>query len=118
MLADPQGVTYAGAAVSLPRTGTDANASTYKTQVAGVDYSLIVRHDSKKRNRANVSLRRESAVTDPLVPANSIRASMSASFTLDFPTSGLTTADAQALGKALVGFLTDAILLKVAGGET
>lgn len=118
MFADPLSVTYAGAAVSLPRTGTDANASTYVSSVAGVDTTLVIRHDNKKRKRVNVSLRRESAVTDPFVPANSIRASMSASFTLDFPTTGLTTTDAQNLGKALVAFLTDANILKAAGGET
>jgi hypothetical protein len=43
---------------------------------------------------------------------------MTASFTMDFPTAGLSATDAQSLAKALVAWLTDATLLKLANGET
>lgn len=118
MLADPQSVTYATVAKSLVKIGSSDTTSEYKLNDSGVVYDLIVSHQFAKRNRVNVRLRRDSYVSDPLVPANSIAASMTASFTLDFPTSGLTTADAQNLGNALVAWLTSANILKVANGET
>jgi hypothetical protein len=118
VLADPQTVTYAAAAKNLPAIGRSDSASEYKLNDAGVVYDLILSHSFKTRNRVVARLRRDSAVTDPLIPAQNIVASMTATFTMDFPTAGLSATDAQALGKALVAWLTDATLLKLANGET
>jgi hypothetical protein len=118
MFADPQSVTYAAVAKSLPRIGTDDVQSEYKLNDSGVVYDLILSHQFKTRNRIVARLRRDAYATDPLVPAQNILASMTATFTLDFPQSGYTAADAQNLGNALVGFLTSGNILKLANGET
>lgn len=118
MFSDPQSVTYATVAKSLPAIGRGDAQSTYQLNDSGVVYNLTLSHQFAKRNRVIARLRRDSSVTDPLVPANTVPASLTASFTIDFPTAGLTPADAQSLGKALVGWLTDANLLKLANGET
>lgn len=118
MFSDPQSVTYATVAKSLPAISRGEDDSEYQLNDAGVVYNLTLSHQFKARNRCVARLRRDSYASDPLVPANSSLASMTVSFTMDFPTTGLTTTDAQALGKALVGFLSDANLLKLANGET
>lgn len=118
MFSDPQSVTYATVAKSLAAISRGENASIYRLDSSGVKYELKLEHQFGKRNRCVARLTRTSAVTDPLVPANYQVASMSATFTIDFPVTGLTTTDAQNLGDALVGFLSSANILKLAGGET
>jgi hypothetical protein len=118
VFADPQSVTYNAVAKSLARIGTSDNQSEYKLNDSGVVYDLVISHQFKARNRAVVRLRRDAYVADALVPAQNVLASMTATMTIDFPTSGYTAAEAQLLGKALVGFLSDANLLKVVNGET
>jgi len=118
MFADPTSVTYATVAKSLARIGSTDTQSEYKLNDSGVVYDLILSHQFSKRNRVVARLRRDAAVTDPLVPAQNILASMTASFTIDFPTTGYTVADAQNLGNALTAFLTSGNILKLANGET
>lgn len=118
MFADPQSVTYAAVAKSLPAIGRSADSSEYKLNDSGVVYDLVISHQFKARNRAVVRLRRDAFATDPIKPTQNILASMTASFTLDFPATGYTAADAQALGNALVAWLTSGNILKIATGET
>jgi len=118
MFADPQSVTYATVAKSLPAIGRNETQSEYKLNDSGVVYDLILAHQFGKRNRAVARLRRDSFASDPLVPANNILGSMTATLTVDFPTVGLTAADAQALAKALIAWATDANVLKLVNGET
>ncbi len=119
MFADPQSVTYATVAKSLPRIGTTDSSSEYRLVASsGATYDLTLTHQFAKRNRVVARLRRDSVVTDPLVPANSLAASMTATFTIDFPATGLYPADATDLGNALVGWLTSSNILKLANGET
>jgi hypothetical protein len=118
VFSDPQSVTYATVAKSLPAIGRTDSESTYRLDDNGVKYTLTLSHQYKARNRVAARLRRDSFVSDPLVPANSMLASMTCSFTLDFPNTGLAGSDVQSLGKALVGFLSDANILKLVNGET
>ena len=118
MFADPQSVTYNAVAKSLPAIGRSDSQSEYKLNDAGVVYDLIISHQFKARNRAVVRLKRDAFVADALVPAQNVLASMSATFTIDFPTTGYTAADAQNLGNALVAWLTSGNILKVVNGET
>lgn len=118
MFADPQTVTYAASSKSLPAISRGDSSSTYKLNENGVVYDLTMSHQFKARNRVNVRLRRDAYASDPLVPANSMLASMTASFTLDFPNVGYTAVDAQNLGNALVAYMTSANILKLANGET
>jgi hypothetical protein len=118
VLADPQSVTYATVAKSLPAIGRTDAQSEYKLNDSGVVYDLIVSHQFKTRNRVVVRLRRDAASADPLVPAQNILASATATFTLDFPNVGLTATDVQNLGNCLVSWLTSGTILKVINGET
>lgn len=117
MFADPQSVTYNSVAKSLPRTGSDLVSATYQLNDSGVVYNLTLSHQFKARNRVVARLRRDAFASDPLVPAQNKLASMTASFTIDFPATGYTVADAQSLGNALVAFLTTGNILKLANGE-
>lgn len=120
MLADPQSVTYATVAKSLPAVGRNDTSSEYRLDDASnsVVYDLTVSHQFKARNRVVARLRRDSIVTNPLNTATSVAASMTATFTLDFPPGILTSVDAQNLGNALVAWLTSGNILKMANGET
>lgn len=118
MFTDPQSITYAAAAKSLPAISRDDESSEYKLNDAGVVYDLILQHQFAKRNRVTAKLRRDSYSADPLIPANSIPASVSASFTVDFPNTGVTATQAQDLANALILWLTSANVLKLINGET
>lgn len=119
MFADPQSLTYATVAKSLPAIGRGETQSEYKLYDGTTAvYDLVLSHQFKARNRCVARLRRDAVVTDPLVPANSIQASASATLTIDFPTSGLTPTDAQNLANCLVGWATSANILKLVNGET
>jgi hypothetical protein len=119
VFSDPQSVTYATVAKSLPAIGRGEAQSEYKlVDTGGIIYDLTLAHQFKARTRVSARLRRDSSVTDPLVPANSIPASMTATLTIDFPNAGLTPTDAQVLVKALVTWAFDANFLKLASGET
>lgn len=118
MFSDPQSVTYATVAKTLPRTGSTADESTYKLNDSGTIYQLRLGHQFKRRNRVVARLQRDSFSADPLVPAQNILASMTATLTIDFPTGGLTSTDAQSLANALTGWATSANILRLANGET
>jgi hypothetical protein len=118
VLSDPQSVTYAAVAKSLPKIGGDSESSTYRLNDAGTIYTLVVSHAFKRRNRAVARLTRDSYVADPLISANSIAAGMTATVTLDFPTAGLLPADVQSLANALTAWFTSAQALKLINGET
>lgn len=118
MFTDPQSVTYAAVAKSLPAISRGVDSSTYKLFDSGVVYDLSLSHAFAKRNRVVARLKRSAIVVDPLVTATNFEASATATLTIDFPTVGLTPADAQILAKALIGWASDANLLKLANGET
>jgi hypothetical protein len=119
VFADPQSLTYATVAKSLPAIGRGESSSEYKlVDSGGVIYDLTLSHQFKNRNRVVARLRRDSVVTDPLVPAQSVGMSMTATMTIDFPTAGLTPQDAQNLASCLVGWATAANVLKLVNGET
>jgi len=114
MFSDPQSVTYATVAKSLAKI----DIGEYRLNDSGVVYDLVINHQFKNRSRFVVRLRRDAFASDPLVPTQNVLASMTATFTLDVPTTGLAPADFQNLGNALVGWLTSANILKLVNGET
>jgi hypothetical protein len=115
---DPQNLTYATVAKVLPTIGRGAELSEYRLNDAGTVYNLSLSHQFKARNRAVARLRRDAFAADPLVPSQNLLASATATFTIDFPTTGLTAVDAQSLGACLVGWLSSATILKLCSGET
>lgn len=118
MFSDPQSITYATVAKSLPAIGRNDSQSEYKLNDSGVVYDLILSHQFKARNRVVARLKRTAFASDPLVPANNVLASATATLTIDFPTVGYVLTDVQALGNALTGFLSSANILKLLNGET
>lgn len=118
MFTDPQSITYATVAKSLPTIGRSDLSSEYKLNDSGVVFDLILSHQFKSRNRVVARLRKDAYASDPLVPTQNLLASATASFTCDFPNVGMTVVDVQNLGKALVGWLSDANILKLLNGET
>lgn len=119
MFLDPQTLTYATVAKVLPKIGSPSDgASEYRLNDGGVVYDLILQHSFAKRNRVTAKLRRDAYADDPLVDATQVLASASVSFTIDYPHVGVLPADAQALAKMLVGWLSDANVLKLVNGET
>jgi hypothetical protein len=115
---DPQSVTYATVAKSLPAISRGESASSYRLNDSGVVYDLTLSHQFAKRNRAVARLKRDVYAADALVPTQFALASMTATLTMDFPTTGYTASDARDLANALTAFLTSANLLKLANGET
>lgn len=119
MLSDPQSFTYATTPVSLPAISRGADTSVYRAYVAGAEYTMTISHQFRKRNRAVVRLQRDTVVQDILTPANQVSASMACTLTMDFPVSGLTTADVNNLVQALLGFVgTTGLASRIAIGET
>lgn len=119
MFADPQSVTYATVAKSLVAVGRNSDTSRYRLNDSGTIYQLDLSHSFKpRRTRAVARLQRDAFAADPLVPTSNTLASMTSTLTIDFPTTGLTAADAQNLANALIAWATSANILKLANGET
>lgn len=118
MFSDPQAITYATVGKSLPAIGRNESQSQYRMNDGTQVFDLILSHQFKARNRVVARLQRTATSSDPLVPAQNILASATATFTMDFPSVGFGASDIQNLGKALVDFLTAANILKLVNGET
>lgn len=117
-LSDPTSVTYAAVARNLALIGRDSNKAEYQiVESGGVKFHLLVEHTFEKRNRCRCVLRRTSIVDDPLRDDANSEVSLSVTFSADWgPLS--TPADVQALFLALRTLVTDALFLRIAGGET
>lgn len=113
-LADPQTVTVSGNAKTLNRTGAAMGSFT----TADGEFSLNIKHDSSRRSRHVVQLRRNVIVSDPLVPAQNVPLSYSAHLTIDLPKQGVVAADVVALANALIAWAVSATVTKVVGGES
>lgn len=115
---DPQSVTVAGTAVSLPRTSVGPNSSAYSSADSTVQ--MTVSHSYGRRNRRTIRLSQSKLVADPIVPNQNVRTSMSTYIVVDTPVNGLTVTEQKALVDALVAYLgagTGAQVTKLLGGE-
>lgn len=121
MFSDPQSVTVNVTAVSVPAISRGTDTSAYSaTDATYGDIKFTVSHQFKKRNRVVVRLDAQKIVTDPLIPAQSIPASCSAYFVMDFPDGGvISNADVVYYGKAVTTWLTTSTnMARVVAGET
>ena len=116
-LADPQSVTISGTAVPLPRTGLTLNEGRFTSATGEVNLS-VMHSSSTNRVRHTVRLQKTTIVSDPLVPSQNQNVAYQVHVVFDTPKNGVSTADAAALGKALVAFLTDANIAKVVASES
>lgn len=118
-LTDPQSVTVATVTSSLPKTGTGPTSAVYTS--ADGSLALAISHLYGKRNRRTARLTQTKLITDPIVPAQNTRTSMSVYMVWDTPPLGMTAADQKALSDAFVAFLgatSGAVVTKILGGES
>lgn len=115
-LADPQSITYATVATSLPRTGQ----SMAEGKFADVDrkFQLQVTHTNSSRFRHSVQLRLDDVVSNPLVPDQNVATFATVGLTINAPRNGLSNTQVTDLAKALVAWATAANLLKLVTGES
>jgi hypothetical protein len=119
MLTDPQSVTLAGTAVSLPRTAFTANGAVYTSP----DSTLVLEtiHNYGRRNRSMVRIRQDKIAADPLIATTNRRLSASAWFTIDTNPEGFSVAEQVAIIKLLSDWLsasTYSNATKLVGGES
>ncbi len=117
--ADPTAINnLAGTSQNLPRTASGDGVGKWKSS-DGL-YQFSVSHQYGKRNRHLVRYDYTAPVSDPLVPAQNIVASMSVYLVADVPPSGFTAVQEKALCDALIAYLTAGTGAKVTqllGGE-
>lgn len=118
MLADPQSVTVAGNAISLPRTGVNGNLADYMS-ADGTTSLRIQQSTTRNTKRTSVILRTAKIAADPITGLNS-RVTATWSVTCSQPLDGFTITE---LKDQLVGLATAltassaAMTTKVLGGE-
>lgn len=119
--ADPQDVTIGTTpgAVSMKRTGSGPDTGSFKTPDGLVKMSVSHQY-GKTRTRRTLRLTRDATVTDPLIPAQSVQASMSVYIVVDTPLYGFTIAEQKELLLAhgvLLSASTGAKASQLLGGE-
>lgn len=118
-LGDPQSIDIGAGAVSLPRTSTGSNTSTYTSADGNVQ--VVISHNYAKRTRRSIRVNVRKTAADPLFPAQNAPYSMSAFLNVDVPAVGFTAAEAKSISKGLITLLTassDAVLTKFTQGES
>lgn len=115
--ADPQSVTVAGVAASLPRVSSGVNIGGFQAN-DGLT-KLTVSSQYGKRTRRTLRLERSKVAPDPLISSQNIKYSMTAYVVVDTD-DGWTVAQAKDVVDALVAYLaasTGARVTQLLGGE-
>jgi hypothetical protein len=116
---DPQSVTISGTPVSLPRTSTGTNGSEYTSSDGLV--KLTANSTYGRRTRRVLRIDHSKITSDPFIPAQNTKVSMSNYIVFDVPVVGYTNTEALAI---YTGFKTaftatsDALITKLLGGES
>jgi len=120
MLAEPQSVTIATVANTLPRVSTGVNSGSFRKEDGNV--LLDVNHQyGGRRTRRWAKLTHKKIAADPLISAQSILYSMGVSITIDVPITGYTVAEQKTIVDAFTKWCTDtsgANITKLLGGES
>lgn len=117
--ADPQSVTVATVAQSLPRTSTNGTSSTY-TKDDG-SYQLVVSHSYGKRTRRTVRLNTKKVAADPFLTGVNQQFTDSVYLVVDHPSVGFSVTELKDQIIALADWLkasTNANTIKLLGGES
>lgn len=115
---DPQSVTIAGSANSLPRVSSGRDAGSFRTNDGNLTLSVSSLYG--RRTRRTLRLDHSKVAADPFVPAQNARYSMSAYIVVDVPTNGYTVAQQKEVVDALTAYLsasTGARVTQLLGGE-
>lgn len=117
-LSDPQSVTINAVAISLPRTSTDTNASSYQSNDGLVKET--VSHQYGKRNRHLARIDHSKIAADPFSSTLNAKYSMAAYIVIDVPPVGYTAAEAKQVVDGFIAQLnasSGALITKILGGE-
>lgn len=115
---DPQTVTIATVANTLPRVGSGVNVGSFSKDDSTV--KLGVSHSYGKRTRRQARLDHSKVAPDPLISSTNIMYSMSAYIVVDVPKTGYTIAEQKQIVDGLIEWLSDstgANTTKLLGGE-
>lgn len=116
---DPQSVTIAGTAISLPLISREGAQTEYKSADGAT--RLSVQHSGTKRFRRTARITTTKTSADPLVVSQNVRLSASVYVVLDVPVDGYTATEQTALVAGLTKWLTDttnANTVRLVGGES
>jgi hypothetical protein len=116
---DPQSVTISGTAISLPRVSTGVGTSQYASSDGLV--SLTASSQYGKRTRRVLRIDHSKITSDPFIPAQNVKTSMSNYLVFDTPVAGYTNAEALAVYagfKAAFIASSDLLITKLLGGES
>jgi len=118
MLADPQTITIATVAKTLPRTGGyqgNLESSVYREAAGELD--LTISHQYGKRNRHLVAVNHKKTATDPLT-AQTAAVSAGVRIIFDTPPFGYSAADVKDIFAGIKTLLSDATVTKIVSGES
>jgi hypothetical protein len=109
--ADPQSLTIAGVATSLPRIGSGPTGGTFQSNDGNV--RLSVNHSNGKRFRRILRVDHQKIAADPVNVNQNTAYSMSAYLVVDVPKVGYTVAQQKEIVDALTAYLTASTGAKV-----
>jgi len=115
---DPQTVTIATVAQTLPRTSSGENSGVFTKDDGTV--KLSVNHTNGRRIRHTVRLEHSKIAPDPLISSTNIKHSMTVFLTADVPVTGYSVAEAKQIIDGLTAYLTassGARATQLLGGE-
>jgi hypothetical protein len=118
-LTDPQSITIAAATSSLPRTNVGSNKSEYTSPDGLIKLSLA--HTYGRRTRRVLRLDHSKITSDPFIPSQNTKVSVSIYTVFDMPPAGYSSADVLAIYtgfKSLYSGSSDALISKLLGGES
>lgn len=116
---DPQSITIAGSAISLPRTSVGLNSAEYSSADGLVHLKASSLYG--RRTRRTIRVDHEKITADPFIPTQNSKVSMSSYIVFDVPVAGYT--NAQQL-EVWVGFIaalsasSNLLITKILGGES
>lgn len=116
MFADPLSITINAIAKSLARVSTNGTSSIYQT-ADGIIKLGISHQNTKDRVRSVVRVDEKKIATDPLTSEQDW-ATLTQYHVYDRPIVGFTLAEVQQLNTGLTGFVVDAVIAKIVGGES
>lgn len=118
MFSDPQSVTIAGAAKTLPRVSSGDFAGVFRASDGA--WTLSVKHNQGKRDRSVIRLDTRKIGANPLDPSRNVPYTFSAYVVLEAPAQGggFTSTELEDGLKGLAAYLSAANITKFVGKES
>lgn len=116
---DPQSIKISGTTSSLPRVSVGKFDSEYLSADGNITLSASSQYGARTRRVIRVDTSK--ITTDPFIPANNVKVSMSNYLVFDLPPAGYTAAEAKAVYDGFIealGKSESALITKLLGGES